>query len=1033
MRAKTPILALLLTLSVLMALPSIITVPKVFAVDQVGNTRWSPFGPQEQNLIIDVRGEFNAMFTAFTTGALDITDWPIQTANLGTGSAAAFCDNSFNPDYFCTSPTSELGIFDLQINSFVPVMGQTLVGASRTATASIVTGTNSTACDSSHDSFTITLQNAEPDTHGATNSVIKDQYNSLTVANFPSLSPSVTVSDAGGSTPTGTYNVPCQIAGTYQITSNIYGGSVLVKTRGGQNHAITVRLTYNSLSPSYTSANRYYWGAALGHLLDGPAFDCGDATHPGFFSVSTSCVATLNQCFAPGNIYCPREDPTNTLGGNAAQLLTNADCHLFGDTANPTLHSWSSTCASNSPLEQSRYTLVQTAIDNSLWWTSGGYGGPGVSSHADIRAACDNLVSMGLTLSAAAGAGGCENVANALSNSTLPAPWTQTNYPHVNAAGTISFIVRTSAARKAFGIIIADSLNAIFGTPNSNGGGTVCYSATPAEACKTAPTFYPISKAQQYIFADGPVADGGVGPNNWALYTGGFTLTSTPDALYGLFNSLFSGGTCGGLGESQPNDYVFFCNPQFDTDSNAGEFGTSSSFGPLFDRAALDGINNAMDVPVYTGIDRFVELNGWNFQQCGGSTCANTQSSIVNTIGAGTEGPFWTLLNARQVPGYSPHSSTNTPGGGNPNLIRYGFSQGTINLSPFQYTTVWEANVVFEVFDSMLAVNPLVFSSSGQLLDWQTTTHSASFNPTQVCTSPGTGQVTGCTTQVWKLRNDLKFQDGNPVTAADVAYSILAFRDVPSANLGPSVVNVASAVGAKVGSTETLTVVLAQNSPFYELDIGGLPILEKALWAPYCGDPPSSTSQCANLAFDPMTAANPLTPGVNGIFVGDGPFSCVVPTGFPNAGHVGGSCTESGANVLEGQAVDTGGRILLQRNSLYLRCCPGGSGATSSSLYKASYADKNNDGVTNIQDLASTAACFGLSAGQSNAICSSSDSTYWVNSNISPGSTVNINDLATVAFYFGSGTVSYGANSVLSTMTGIDPQIDPFFCASAGC
>ncbi|HYY90787.1 MAG TPA: hypothetical protein VE955_02230, partial [Candidatus Dormibacteraeota bacterium] len=78
-------------------------------------------------------------------------------------------------------------------------------------------------------------------------------------------------------------------------------------------------------------------------------------------------------------------------------------------------------------------------------------------------------------------------------------------------------------------------------------------------------------------------------------------------------------------------------------------------------------------------------------------------------------------------------------------------------------------------------------------------------------------------------------------------------------------------------------------------------------------------------------------------------------------------------------------------------------------------------------------ACFGLSAGGSNAICSSSDSSYWVNSNISPGSTVNINDLATVAFYFGSGTVSYGANSVLASMTGIDPQIDPFFCPTSGC
>ncbi|HEX4922288.1 MAG TPA: ABC transporter substrate-binding protein, partial [Candidatus Bathyarchaeia archaeon] len=844
----------------------------------------------------------------------------------------------------------------------------------------------------------------------------------LTVANSPSLSPSVTVSDAGGATPTGTYNVPCQIAGTYQITSNIYAGLVLVRTHGGQNHAITVRLTYNSVSPSYTAANRYYWGAALAHLLDGPSFVTG------FFHGA----ATHDNCFDPADSIVPCASGSLS----ASQTYTNADCHLFGDTSNPVLHSWSTTCATNAPLDPSAYNLVSDNINNGLWWTSGLYGGAGVSGHDDLRAACDNFVSMGFAL--APSGSNCENVANALSNSTLAAAgYTLANYPHVVPTGQIEWFVRTSAGRKQFGIIMTDTFNAMFGTPNSNGGGAICYGDNTGGTCPfIVPHFYTIGQIAPLIFGDGPIVNGGAGPTHWNLYTGGFTLTSTPDFLYGLFNSVFSGGTCGGAGESQPNNYVFFCNPQFDTDSNAGEFGSSTSFGPLFSRAAVDGLNNAMDVPVYTGIDTFVELNGWNFQQCTGSPCVNTQSSLVNTIGAGTENPFWSLLNARQVPGYSPTNSINAPGGrtgtSDNGIIRYGFSQTTGQLSPFQFTTVWEANVVFEVYDSLLAVNPLVYASSGQLLDWQSTTHSSSFSASATCNSPGTGPVVGCTTQVWKLRNDLKFQDGNPVTAADVAYSILAYRDVPSANLGPSVVNVASAVGAKVGSTETLTVTLALQSPFYELDIGGLPILEKALWAPYCGDPPSSSSPCASLAFDPMTANNPLT-STPGIFVGDGPFSCVVPTGFANAGHVGGSCTESASNVLEGQAVDVGGRILLQRNSLYLRCCPSGTGATSSSLYKLSYADKNNDGVVNIQDLASTAACFGLTAGASNAICTSADSTYWVNSNISPGPAVNINDLATVAFYFSGGAVSFAGNSVLSSMTGIDPQIDPFNCPTTGC
>ncbi|HEX4919993.1 MAG TPA: hypothetical protein VFV92_04560, partial [Candidatus Bathyarchaeia archaeon] len=113
MRAKTPILALLICLSVLMALPALVTVPRVYGANQVGNTRWSPFGPQEQNLIITVYGDFQAMFNNFVTGGVDITDWPVQPINLGSGSSSAFCDSTFNPDYFCTTPTGELGIFDL--------------------------------------------------------------------------------------------------------------------------------------------------------------------------------------------------------------------------------------------------------------------------------------------------------------------------------------------------------------------------------------------------------------------------------------------------------------------------------------------------------------------------------------------------------------------------------------------------------------------------------------------------------------------------------------------------------------------------------------------------------------------------------------------------------------------------------------------------------------------------------------------------------------------------------------------------------
>src|SRR5579864_913733 len=217
MRSSTPVIALFVCLSILMALPSVVTLPRAHGLVQSSPTRWSPFGPQEQNMIITVYGDYGSMFNAFTAGQVDITDWPVQPANLGTGSSAAFCDSSFNPDYFCTTPTSENSIFDLQINSFANVLGTSLTTSRTTVASSATTGATAAACSSGFGSLTITLENQETG-----NSIVKDQYNTVTAANQPSGSPSVTVSDSGGPTPDGIYNIPCILAGSYKLSASIY-------------------------------------------------------------------------------------------------------------------------------------------------------------------------------------------------------------------------------------------------------------------------------------------------------------------------------------------------------------------------------------------------------------------------------------------------------------------------------------------------------------------------------------------------------------------------------------------------------------------------------------------------------------------------------------------------------------------------------------------------------------------------------------------------------------------------------------------
>lgn len=1075
-----------------MALPSLVNVPKVYGASQSGPTFWSPYGPQEQNLIISVIGDFQQMFNAFTAGKIDISDWPVFPGNLSPqcSGAGCFCSSTANPDYFCTTATNELGMFEEDINAANPFMGVPMTASRSTggyAVPSVTTGANSTACSLGFGSLTITLINNEnvSTTTPTYNGLVRDAYNGLTLS-VGSPSP-VTVGDSGGTktafpggpstgTPNGVYNSGCTLAGTYTLGSTIYGGlpgqsSVQIHVLSNTNSPITLKLDYNSVSGTIPTAASYYVGAATHHLLEVPNFVSG------FFGPA----ATSNDAFAPGN----------NLGINSiatAQQLTAADCFLNGVVGSTDLHPWDTACSNfgTGPLETAAYLVTPSSVSGgSLWWQVQGarfQPGVGYAGHDDIRAACDDFVAMGFSLNVIGGVTvTCNDVANALSSgttgpvgSTGGVTWTTSNYPHVIAPSGQHIITwdRASQGRGQFSTIVSDSLDAIFGTPSVSGGGVVCYGLCP----NPTPVYYTFAQVTPYLFDDGPVSVGGSGPSNWNIYSGGYTLSSTPDYNYALFDSLFSGGTVCATGSAvanspSPGNYRFDCTPLLDNDFQAGEFGTSTTFGPLFIRGQIEMLSRALEVPVWTGVDTFVENNGWSFQQCTGSTCQNTQSSIVNTLGLGTEGPFFTLLNARQVPGYIPSSTVNTPGGGNPNLIRYGFSQTTSQLSLYQYVSVWEANMIGEIYDSMLAVNPLTFTSAGQLMDWQTTKHTTNFNPTQTCISPGTGLVTGCTTQTWFLRNDIKFQDGNKVTANDVAYSILSDRDVPSSNLGSTVANVASAVGLNCGTGQPcnqLQVVLASQSPFYEADIGGIPITEAALWAPYCGPvttinaspfengiPSSPTSVCAGLSFDPTSANNPLT-NKPGILIGDGPFACVEPnqlptvppTPAPNPGLVGGGCTFNSDGTISGQAVGVSGSIALSRSTpagwTYYRCCPNSNGLspisdTSTSLYQISYAQgdpvahtvSHSEGIDNILSLASVAACYNGTS----SLCPTATFNYWNNPAITGGASGPLLvPLATVAFYFGAGTVEYGGqNSVFGSMTGIDPQVDPFFCPTTGC
>ena len=543
----------------------------------------------------------------------------------------------------------------------------------------------------------------------------------------------------------------------------------------------------------------------------------------------------------------------------------------------------------------------------------------------------------------------------------------------------------------------------------------------------------------------------------WNLYTGGTSLGSTPDSLFSTFHSQFASTLCGGPFNDFPSNYDQHCDPQFDALTNAGEFQatsnpTLSTSARIFTEAALRTYDAPINVPVYSRIQQFAALNAWNWQQVG----SGQGSSLVPQKGQGFQKAFWALLNMRQVPGYVPTSSMFAGGGGNPNLIRQGFSQDPDTLNPYQAFTLWDFQIIGDVFDSLLQVNPQTAGANQQVIDWMTTSHTSSFNPDELgCIPPPSVAVTSCakgiTTQTWHLRNDLSFQDGTAVTAQDVVYSILTTRDDPSAFLFSNTAFVTNAVAL---DSRTVQVKLQLNSAYFEQNIGSIPIIPQHLWEGPSGSICGSVSRvstpaglvnavlngpasaCADPGFDPLTcigtAGSVAGCGTSfpdgsfqGIFTGSGSRVCSnQDTGKQAFGRPGGSCIKSPiGQVVGGTSIATFFIISLQGNMNYMRGLRGGQG---NSLQKASWADVNDDGVVNILDASNAAFFFDR------------PSSYWAHPQYSCSSTANIVDVCVISALlvnFDQGlTAPFGGNNVnpSSQLDSLDSQIDPYSTQLAG-
>jgi len=1039
---------------------------------------WAAYGPYTDNLLYKVYSDFKPMFTDFSSGQLDITDWAIQAGDM-----ASFRGN---PDFFVSSSQGEFGIFELEMNHGDPLLTVPWQCARATVSATCspsgAPGTPTLAitstvacgatCAAGQFQLIINLQNIEE-----ANAAVTDPLNQVTATITGQALPTASVSGVGG-----TYTLPPlanlgTTTSTYSIATTMYdpggntaisaapqlatvAGTALPTCVAGNSCTATLTVNYNSdcgsapctKKPSVSGTEMY---RGLAYLINKPNYLNGP-----YLSAGGSTLASCLDVFAPAaqNLFplpargacAPTSTPfSSTLTADCARLAS-LDAFFVGNCTPVSMynnHADVITAAASCTAGTVAISCFPSQNPSPI--NVGNI--VGYSGLVNLRAACDHFVAAGFGITGTGGCAGVVGCGDAACTTSVAQTAHLTNPAgscvQATGAGCIISYVRSSPPRTAFGQAVMDELNWLFGTP-APAGGTVCYGGPPSLSCSLMPVYFNIGQVGSIVFT---------ATGTWNLYTGGYFLGSTPDQLYSLHTSQFASTNCGGTASALPNNYIRYCDPVFDTQAQAGEFTPGVTF-PAFQAAAAAGQLRGENIPVYAGVNRFAALNSWSMQQCGSASpggtiigpCKTTDSSIVPLLGHGFESSGGYLLNMRPTPNYTPASTLFaagstcvTPSGASApgTCLRRSMSNPTLHMTPWTFTTVWEAEPLTQIYDTLLAVDPNsattctdnpISPGSAHCLDWMTTQHDIQPN------LPNAGQ----TKYDFTLRNDLLWHDGQQVTGHDVCFSILSYKQAPSANFFPSV----AAVNSCTVSGNIVTVVINGISPFDELNLGGVFIVPEHVWSSVCAGLVAGTDACVT----PSNLASQATDYVSlGYMVGSSAFICNSSQGVSTIpGQT--SCTQSAAGVAGGQALSTGGRIFLKRNQAWMRCCPNtstpntGLHLKTTGLQAYEFSDFHKTGKVDLTDILSATGLFGQG-------CTTPTSCYFshplystgLQSQCATGQTapcVDISTIDTIASYYGHGltgpftgtSTGLGAATPPPGLVNYDPFVDPFVINAGG-
>ncbi len=446
---------------------------------------------------------------------------------------------------------------------------------------------------------------------------------------------------------------------------------------------------------------------------------------------------------------------------------------------------------------------------------------------------------------------------------------------------------------------------------------------------------------------EGPIDD-------WDMYTYGWSTGGPfPDHLQPIYGSSEASDQCGGVQNGLPLNYGFVCVPSFDQHANTAARTADVNVFRTETLAALDEFGkHAANIPVYSRGFRSVALRD--------------MAGVVNQRGAGYSN-FWSVLNGRDDLAYAPVDSRYRFGGGDPTTLRWGQTQGTTYLNPFWAFTTSELKVVGEIYDTLFIPSPI---KPGKVINWMANQVTQSVD------------ANGNTHFLIELRQNLKWHDETPVTAADVKFTMLAFRDASTILAGI----LSPLLNVNVFGSQFVEIVLIGQRITYITDLASLPIIPRHVW-----ELPGDLTYGDVGRVDPAKADPSYDPLAVGTLIGSGPFACK--SIFPeDLGRVGTGCAVfHGSRV--GQQILPGGAMVLTRFDFatindpfyqymrtYNNVCPSSppypldcTTQAGGQFQEWSWADQNNDGIVDIVDLTSAGACVNGPGG----LCSSSLYAYW--------------------------------------------------------